>query len=132
MCPNNLLGKADLWVVSHHAQPMSNSPQLVCGLHPPVAILNNGTRKDLQPSAMKIILSLPRLEGLWQLHFSLISGQEYTEPRMFIANTTIDDQPTSMPLEPDDRPAAGARHASGTGSQSLVKAAEICLRENQI
>jgi beta-lactamase superfamily II metal-dependent hydrolase len=106
MCPNNLVGKADLWVVSHHGQPMSNSPQLVYGLHPRVAILNNGTRKGGQPSAMKIILSSPGLEDLWQLHFSLLSGQEYTEPGMFIANT-MDDQPTNMPLEPITAPQPG-------------------------
>ncbi len=106
MCPVNRIGTVDLWVVSHHGQPMSNSEQLVHAIHPRVAILNNGTRKGGQPDAMKIILSSPGLEDLWQLHFSLLSGQEYTAPGMFIANP-IDDQPTSMPLTPMAAPQPG-------------------------
>jgi len=35
----------DLWVVSHHGQPMSNSQVLVHAIRPRVAILNNGPRK---------------------------------------------------------------------------------------
>ena len=62
-----------------------------------VAIMNNGTRKGGQPPAMKVLFSAPRLEDLWQMHFSLLSGQEYTVPGLFIANL-VDDQPASMPL----------------------------------
>ena len=88
MCPSNRIGVADLWVVSHHGQPVSNSDVLVHAIQPRVAILNNGTRKGGQPDAMKVIHSAPGLEDLWQLHFSLLSGQEYTAPGMFIANTS--------------------------------------------
>jgi Mn2+/Fe2+ NRAMP family transporter len=87
MCPINRIGTVDLWIVSHHGQPMSNSQALVHAIHPRVAILNNGTRKGGQPAAMKVIYSSPGLEDLWQLHFSLLSGQEYTQPGLFIANT---------------------------------------------
>ena len=106
MCPINRVGTVDLWIVSHHGQPMSNSQVLVHALRPRVAILNNGTRKGGQPSAMKIIYASPGLEDLWQLHFSLLSGQEYTAPGMFIANT-IDDQPESMPVVPMAPPQPG-------------------------
>jgi competence protein ComEC len=106
MCPVNRVGTVDLWVVSHHGQPISNSEVLVHALHPRVAILNNGTRKGGQPSSMKIIYSSPGLEDLWQLHFSMLSGQEYTVPGMFIANT-VDDQPDSMPIAPMTAPATG-------------------------
>jgi hypothetical protein len=106
MCPINRIGTVDLWVVSHHGQPMSNSEQLAHAIHPRVAILNNGTRKGGQPSAMKIIYATPGLEDLWQLHFSLLSGQEYTMPGMFIANT-IDDQPAAMPIDPMTPPQPG-------------------------
>ena len=96
----------DLWIVSHHGQPMSDSPQLVWAIHPRVAILNNGTRKGGQPSVMKIIYASPGLEDLWQMHFSLLSGQEYTAPGMFIANT-IDDQPATMPIDAMTAPSPG-------------------------
>jgi competence protein ComEC len=97
MCPNNRLGTVDLFVVSHHGQPISNAAVLVHALHPRVAIMNNGTRKGGQPDAMKVIHSSPGLEDLWQIHFSLLSGQEYTVPGLFIANP-IDEQPTALPI----------------------------------
>ena len=106
MCPANRLGSADLLVVSHHGQPVSNSPALVHGLAPRVAILNNGTRKGGQPDAMKVIFSSPGLEDLWQLHFSQLSGQEYTVPGLFIANA-IDEQPSTMAIAPMAAPPPG-------------------------
>ena len=106
MCPVNRIGTVDLWVVSHHGQPMSNSEALVHAIQPRVAIFNNVTRKGWQPIAMKIIYSAPGLEDLWQLHFSLLSGQEFTSPGMFIANT-IDDQQDVMPISPMTPPQPG-------------------------
>jgi len=97
MCPSNRIGAVDLFVVSHHGQPVSNSPQLVHALQARAAIINNGIRKGGQPDAMRIIYSAPRLEDVWQLHFSQLSGQEFTTPGLFIANLT-DDNPDSMPL----------------------------------
>jgi beta-lactamase superfamily II metal-dependent hydrolase len=111
MCPTNRLGTADLFIVSHHGQPISNSPALVHGLQPRAAIMNNGTRKGGQPDAMKVLFSSPGLEDLWQLHFSQLSGQEYTVPGVFIANL-VDDQEPTMPIAPmtppQGPPAAGA------------------------
>jgi competence protein ComEC len=106
MCPSNRLGTVDLFVVSHHGQPSSNSQVLVHAIEPRVALMNNGTRKGGQPEAMKILYSAPGLEDLWQLHFSLLSGQEYTVPGIFIANL-VDDQPAAMPLAAMPPPAPG-------------------------
>jgi beta-lactamase superfamily II metal-dependent hydrolase len=106
MCPSNRLGTVDLFVVSHHGQPISNSEVLVHALEPRVAILNNGTRKGGQPDAMKVLFSSPRLEDLWQIHFSLLSGQEYTVPGLFIANG-VDEQPAAMPIAAAAAPAPG-------------------------
>ena len=106
MCPNNRLGKADLFIVSHHGQPISNSPTLVHALQPRVAILNNGTRKGGQPDAMKVLFSSPGLEDLWQVHFSLLSGQEYTVPGMFISNL-VDQQQATLPINAMPAPQPG-------------------------
>ena len=116
MCPTNRIGTVDLFVVSHHGQAISNSPVLVHALQPRVAIMNNGTRKGGQPDAMKVIYSSPGLEDLWQMHFSLLSGQEYTVPGMFIANP-VDDQPAAMPIAAHAGAAAGARRAAAAGPQ---------------
>lgn len=99
MCPNNPIGQVDLWVVSHHGQPISNAAVLVHAIEPRVAIMNNGTRKGGQPDAMRVIHSAPGLEDLWQLHFSQLSGQEYTVPGLFIANG-VDEALAAMPIAP--------------------------------
>jgi hypothetical protein len=106
MCPNNPLGTTDVLIVSHHGLSLSNSPALIHALHPRVALLNNGTRKGGAPEVMQVIYSSPGLEDLWQMHFSQLSGQEYTVPGMFIANL-IDDQPLGMPIAPIPAPAPG-------------------------
>jgi competence protein ComEC len=106
MCPNNRLGTVDVLLGLHHGQASSNSEVIVYALHPRVAIMNNGTRKGGEPEVMQTVHSSPRLEDLWQLHFSLLSGQEYTQPGMFIANT-IDDPQAAMPVAPIPAPAPG-------------------------
>jgi competence protein ComEC len=106
MCPMNRIGTADLFIVTHHGQPVSNAQVLVHGIRARVAIMNNGTRKGGQPDAMKVLYSSPGLEDLWQIHFSQLSGQEYTVPGMFIANLT--DEPLSaMPVAPISAPPPG-------------------------
>src|SRR6202050_464472 len=106
MCPNDRIGAVDVLLGLHHGQASSNSPVLVHNVHPRVAIMNNGTRKGGEPEVMQTVHSSPGLEDLWQLHFSLLSGQEYTVPGMFIANT-IDDQQPTMPIAPMDAPQPG-------------------------
>jgi hypothetical protein len=71
--------------------------------------MNNGTRKGGDPDTMKTVHSSPGLEDLWQLHFSLLSGQEYSVPGMFIANLT-DDQPAAMPIAPTPAPQPAPVH----------------------
>ncbi|HEX5049927.1 MAG TPA: MBL fold metallo-hydrolase [Gammaproteobacteria bacterium] len=107
MCPNNRIGTVDLFIVSHHGQAISNGPVLVHAIGARAAIMNNGTRKGGQPDTMKVLFSAPGLEDLWQLHASQLSGQEYTVPGAFIANTA-DEPPAAMPIEPLAAPAPGA------------------------
>jgi beta-lactamase superfamily II metal-dependent hydrolase len=106
VCPNNRLGTVDLFIVTHHGQPVSNAPVLVHAIAPRVGIMNNGTRKGGQPDAMNVLFSSPGLEDLWQIHFSLLSGQEYTVPGLFIANG-VDEQPAAMPIAAAAAPAPG-------------------------
>ena len=106
MCPNNLLGTVDVLLGLHHGQATSNSEVLVHAIRPRVAVMNNGIRKGGEPAVMKVLHSSPGLEDLWQMHFSQLSGQEYTVPGMFIANAT-DEQPASMPIAPMPAPQPG-------------------------
>jgi competence protein ComEC len=106
MCPNNRIGTVDLLLGLHHGVVTSNSEVLVHALHPSVAIMNNGTRKGGVPEVMRTVYSSPGLEDLWQIHFSVLSGQEFTVPGIFIANT-IDAPPADMPIAPATAPAPG-------------------------
>jgi beta-lactamase superfamily II metal-dependent hydrolase len=107
MCPTNRIGTVDLFIVSHHGQAISNGPVLVHAIGARAAIMNNGTRKGGQPDTMKVLFSAPGLEDLWQLHASQLSGQEYTVPGAFIANTA-DEPPAAMPIQPLAAPAPGS------------------------
>jgi hypothetical protein len=69
--------------------------------------MNDGPRKGGQPEAMKVFFSSPRLEDLWAIHFSELSGQEYTVPGLFIANL-VDDQPAIMAVAPAKAAGRGA------------------------
>lgn len=106
MCPNNRIGTVDVLLGLHHGVGTSNSHVLVHALRPRAMIMNDGTRKGGDPETMKTLFSSPGLENLWQIHFSLLSGQEYTVPGMFIANG-IDEAPASMPVAPLAAPAPG-------------------------
>jgi competence protein ComEC len=97
MCPNNRIGTVDLLLGWHHGQSSSNSPVLIHAIRPRVGIINNGTRKGGEPETMQTAFSSPGLEDLWEMHFSLLTGQEYTVPGAFIANQ-IDQQGEAMPI----------------------------------
>ena len=106
MCPTNRIGSVDVLLGLHHGVDTSNSEVLVHALRPRVAIMNNGTRKGGQPEVMKTLHSSPGLEDLWQMHFSELSGQEYTVPGMFIANL-LDEPSVAMPVAPITPPQPG-------------------------
>ena len=106
MCPDNRIGTVDVLLGLHHGQDTSNSEVLVHALRPRVAIMNNGTRKGGQPDVMKTLHTSPGLEDLWQMHFSQLSGQEYTVPGMFVANV-LDEPLTAMPVAPIPAPQPG-------------------------
>src|SRR5438874_4937200 len=106
MCPVNRIGTVDVLLGLHHGQATSNSEVMVHALRPRVAVMNNGTRKGGEPETMKVVHSSPGLEDLWQIHFSQLSGQEYTVPGMFIANT-IDETQAALPIAPIQAPQPG-------------------------
>jgi competence protein ComEC len=83
MCPENKVGKIDLYLMTHHG---GESPKAIWGMTPRVAIMNNGPRKGGDPLGWKNIMASPGLEALWQLHFALEAGKAANAPDTFIAN----------------------------------------------
>jgi len=96
MCPNNKLGTVDVYIVSHHGWNQSGSPALVDGLHPRVALMDNGARKGGSPETWQVIRDSPGLEDIWQLHFSMEGGMAHNAPDSFISN--VDEQCQGKPL----------------------------------
>lgn len=97
-CPNNLLGTADLYLVTHHgtAHPgtgdSSNARAIVDALHPRVAVMNNGAIKGGHPLTWQTIHDSPGIEGFWQLHYSMAGGEDHNVPEQFIANVGGNDE----------------------------------------
>jgi beta-lactamase superfamily II metal-dependent hydrolase len=85
MCPANVIGTVDLYMVSHHGYKASNSRLLVHSVRPRVAILNNSARKGGEPEVLDILRSSPGFQDLWQMHRSGVAG-ERNAPEDFIAN----------------------------------------------
>ncbi len=86
VCPINKLGVIDIYVVSHHGWFQSNSPAFLNAIAPRVAIMDNGAKKGGTPAAWDNIEKSPRLENLWQLHFSEEGGTAHNVASEFIAN----------------------------------------------
>ena len=103
MCPANPIGTVDVFLVSHHGMNISNSPALVSGIKPRVAIMNNGAQKGGSPEAWNVVEKSPGLEDLWQLHFSEAGGPEHNVAEQFIANPGGNDGGNSIDVvaEPD-------------------------------
>ncbi|MBV9574701.1 MAG: MBL fold metallo-hydrolase [Acidobacteriales bacterium] len=98
MCPSNKLGKVDIYIVSHHGWYQSGSPALLNGISPRVAIMDNGAKKGGSPPAWDVIEKSPRLEDLWQLHFSEEGGSAHNVAADFIANPQGPDQGNYLEL----------------------------------
>jgi len=86
MCPSNRLGKIDIYIASHHGHFQSGSASLVHAIAPRIAIVDNGAKKGGSPSALEVIKSAPKLEAMWQLHFSDEAGSARNAVPEFIAN----------------------------------------------
>jgi len=69
VCPKNLLGYSDVYLVPHHGNADTAFPFVVAAVSPRVAILNNGVAKGGDPRAFEV-LHAARLEDVWQLHRS--------------------------------------------------------------
>ena len=120
MCPNNQLGTIDVLLGIHHGQQTSSSEVLVHAVRPRVGLMNNGTRKGGDPEVMTTLYTSPGFQDLWLAHFSVISGQEYTVPGLFIANMA-DGQGPTMPIAPEGPVQPGTPQPAHDGEAHWIK-----------
>jgi beta-lactamase superfamily II metal-dependent hydrolase len=86
VCPENKIGKIDIYIVSHHGTSSSNSQAFLDAIAPRVAVMDNGAAKGGAPSSWDAVKNSPRLEDFWQLHYSDEGGAAHNAPDAFIAN----------------------------------------------
>ncbi len=86
VCPNNKVGTADVFVVSHHGWDLSDSPQLVHALHPRVAIFNNGATKGGSVDVLQTVRGTPGIEDAWLLHYAVGAPKSLNGSDTLIAN----------------------------------------------
>ncbi|HUS06868.1 MAG TPA: MBL fold metallo-hydrolase [Bryobacteraceae bacterium] len=98
VCPENRLGKVDVYLTTHHGAASSNAKAIVQALQPRVAIMNNGAKKGGEPAAWQIIRNSPGLEDLWQVHFAIAGGKENNVPEPMIANLEENCEGKSLKL----------------------------------
>jgi len=91
VCPENKLGKIDIYIVSHHGAITSNSPVFLNAIAPRVAVMDNGAAKGGTPSSWDAVEKSPRLEAFWQLHYSDEGGTAHNSADSFIANLSGPD-----------------------------------------
>lgn len=87
VCPNNLIGRVDLYQTTHHSLDRSNSPQFVWAIQPRVVIMNNGPRKGGPVDVFETLRKSPGIEDIWQVHLSLAIPKEVNADEKMIANT---------------------------------------------
>jgi beta-lactamase superfamily II metal-dependent hydrolase len=92
VCPNNLIGKVDLFQTSHHGLDRSNSPQFVWAIQPKVAVMNNGPRKGGPESVFETLRKSPGIEEIWQVHLALRIPKEINTNEKMIANLEPTDE----------------------------------------
>lgn len=91
VCPDNRIGKVDVYLTTHHGLDASGPAALVHAIAPRVAIMNNGEKKGGTPPAWKVVKSSPGLLDLWQVHYSAAGGSETNVDEKMIANPKGED-----------------------------------------
>lgn len=105
--PKNVLGRIDLFMVTHHGTESSNNPALVLAIDPTVTVMCNGPAKGGSRSSLETVRRIKSLRGAYQLHRNLSLPQEIQAPAAHIANPgdspTCEGIPILASVAPDGR-----------------------------
>lgn len=85
VCPNNLVGKIDLYQVTHHGLAISNNPILLQTIEPLVAVMTNGPNKGGEAETVRRLREIPSIQAAYQLHRNARTGDDdNTEPSLIV------------------------------------------------
>jgi competence protein ComEC len=85
VCPRNLIGPVDAYLVAHHGGPDASVPETFAALRPRVAIMNNGLSKGGARVTYDALHHVSELEDVWQLHAST-DAADANFPSHYVAN----------------------------------------------
>lgn len=87
VCPENLVGKVDVYQTTHHGLEASNNPAVLAALEPVVAIMNNGARKGCDGQTVATLRETKSIAATYQVHKNVRDGQTALNvPDEYIAN----------------------------------------------
>ena len=85
-CPENRIGKIDLFMVTHHGVNISNNPALVRAIQPRVTVMCNGPHKGGHPETVALLKSISSIQANYQLHRNVETSVNQNTDRAHIAN----------------------------------------------
>jgi beta-lactamase superfamily II metal-dependent hydrolase len=74
VCPANLIGRADVFLVPHHSNPDAAMPALFRAIGARAVISDNGATKGGAAATFRALRRAPGPPDVWQLHRSLRAG----------------------------------------------------------
>ncbi|MAQ89478.1 MAG: hypothetical protein CMM03_06445 [Rhodopirellula sp.] len=92
ICPVNLIGRVDVYQVTHHGLDSSNNPLVLRSVRPSVTVMNNGVTKGCAPEVFATLTATPSIQAMYQVHKNMRpDGQVNNAPDEFIANRKADE-----------------------------------------
>ena len=122
VCPEDIVGKVDVYQVNHHGLDQSNNPVLIKNLAPTVSIMNNGATKGCGPETINTLRHIPSLQAAYQMHKNVRADSTFNTQEQYIANLKKDCKANFIALEvaPDGKtyivsiPATGHQQSFNT------------------
>jgi competence protein ComEC len=90
-CPRNEVGAVNVYQVDHHGKDTSGNPALIAGLHPQVALMNNGPDKGGDPATFDRLRKFLNVRDVFQVHRNLATSAKENAPSDCVANPGVND-----------------------------------------
>ena len=85
VCPVNLIGPVDLYLLPHHGEEDGTFPATLDGFKPRTIVINNGSRKGARQDTLDLLHTRAAQTDVWQLHRAVAPDvKNYPDP--MIAN----------------------------------------------
>lgn len=86
VCPVDLVGKVDLFQVTHHGMDISNNPVFLRTISPLVSVMDNGPRKGGAAETVHRLKAVTSIRAAYQLHKNAQTGADDNTDPSLIAN----------------------------------------------